>query len=312
MNIRKLSVTQGVVWVREAINVGVRNPRAIFGAAALFVGALYSLAALAVMPVAVQLQGRSDISMREAVGVAIPLFLVLTLAMPILLAGLMHVVREAEAGRPVRARDVFSALARGRGWQLALLGLVQLALSAAGAVLVIALAGSHYWPEYFKAVSDAMAGHVGTPPQPDHPLLMFLVQLVFNYFNYALMLLCIPLIAFSKLDLVDSVRLALRAAVTNAGTFVVAALLFFSGLIVAAVVVGVVVLVVGGLATLISPFLGAALTLVVYGAFAVAVLVVLAAVSHGAWRDTFGEAGNNGGTRTAPLTPATAPMQIEA
>lgn len=306
MNIRKLPVAQGVAWVREAINVGVRNPRAIFGAAALFVGALYVLAALAVMPVAIGLQGRSEVSLREAVGVAIPLFVVLTVAMPILLAGLMHVVREAEAGRPVRARDLFSGLKQGRGRQLALLGLVQLAFSAAGAVLVIALAGSHYWPEYFKAVSDAMAGHVGVPPQPDHPFLMMLVQLVFNYFNYALMLLCIPLIAFSKLDLVDAVRLAMRAALTNAGTFVIAALLFFSGLIVAAIVIGLATLVVGGLAALVSPFLGAVVSLLLYGAFAVGVLVVLVAVSYSAWRDTFGESGAD------TALPIGAPMQIEA
>lgn len=287
MNVRKLPVSQGLVWMKEAINIGRRNPQAVFGAAALFVVAIYCAAALAVMPVASRLHGRADMTMPEVMGFAVPLFLVLTFIMPILLAGLMHVVREAEAGRAVRARDLFSAFTHGRIRPLAMLGLVQIVLNLAGAVLVIGLAGSHYWPEYFKALQGAMSGHVAVPPEPDHPFLMLLVQLVFNYFSYALMLLCVPLITFSGLGLVESLRLGMRASVANVGANLLASLLFVAGLVVAALVTGLVAAIVVGLAALIHPALAALIALAVYAAFGIAVLVVLVAVSYLCWRDTF-------------------------
>ncbi|TBR11458.1 MAG: hypothetical protein EPO46_06420 [Lysobacter sp.] len=305
MRIRKLSAAQGLVWVREAINIGARNPRAVFGAAALFVAALYGFAALAVLPVAIGLQGRDQITLREAFGVAIPLFIVLTLAMPLLLAGLMHVVREAEAGRPVRARDLFAPFTQGRARPLVMLGLVQVALNLVGALLVIGLAGSDYWPEYFKALQGAMSGHVAVPPQPDHPVLMMLVQLVFNYFSYALVLLCVPLVAFSNTGLAESLRLGLRASVANVGANLLASVLFIAALVMAALVVGVAALVVGLVASLVHPLLGAMLSLIVYAGFAVVVLVVLVAISYVAWRDTF-----DTGDATAAVVPG--PAHIEA
>ena len=44
MDIRDLPASQGLVWFRQAIDLGAKNPRAVFGAAALAIIALYAAA----------------------------------------------------------------------------------------------------------------------------------------------------------------------------------------------------------------------------------------------------------------------------
>lgn len=305
MKIHRVPPARGVAWMGEAINVGRRNPRAVFGAAALFAVVLYGLLVLAVLPVAIGLKGAGTLTMRQAMGVVVPVFLVLTFVLPLLLAGLMHVVREAEAGRATAPRELFAPLRSGRAGTLLQLGLVQLALNAAGAMLVIGLAGTDYWPAYFKAVQSAVAGQVVTPPQPANPMLMMLVQFVFNYFSYALMLLCVPLILFSGKNLAESLRLGLRASVANAAPILLAAILFVIGLLVATFVIGLLTMIVAGILGLLHPLLAAVASLVGYGLLATVVLVVLVAASHAAWRDTF-EIASGAGSAVAP------PAHIEA
>ena len=47
MDIRKVPASQGLAWFTQAINLGARNPKAVFGAALLFLGVLWLLALLA-------------------------------------------------------------------------------------------------------------------------------------------------------------------------------------------------------------------------------------------------------------------------
>lgn len=306
INVRKVPVSRGIDWMRDAVNIGRRNPRAVFGAGVLFLCTLYFAGALAVLPVAVQLQGRQELSFRESLAQAIPLFVVFTLIMPVLLAGLIHVMHEAEAGRPTRARDLFAAFGHGRARPLMTLGLVQIVFNMLCLGLLVLLTGPKYWAEAVKAMQGALSGHYVVPPEPEHPMLVMLVnllQLVFNYFSAALMLLCVPLIALSRVGIVESLRLGFRASVVNLGANLLASVLFLVGLIVASVIVAVVSLVVGGIGSLVHPALGGALLLVIWLAFAAGVLVVLVAASYYAWRDMFDVPGE---------APAPAQMQIEA
>ena len=124
MEIRKLPIGQGLAWFRQAIDLGARNPRAVFGAALLFLLALYAVALVfAIVGAMVVGQGAAPAAgkgpdFRDALIVAAPLFLVVMVLAPILLGGLMHVIRETESGRPVRARDVFLPLRSPAGRRL--------------------------------------------------------------------------------------------------------------------------------------------------------------------------------------------------
>ena len=137
MDSRALPVAQGLAWFKQAIDLGSRNPRAVFGAAMLMILALYTAAMLMALVLAVMVGAGSATAgqapdLRLVMAVAIPLTLLVMFLVPILLGGLMHVVREAEAGRPVRARDVFAPLRSAHGRSLALLGLVQIAMTVVG------------------------------------------------------------------------------------------------------------------------------------------------------------------------------------
>ena len=173
--------------------------------------------------------------------VAIPLTLLVMFLVPILLGGLMHVVREAEAGRPARARDVFAPLRSAHGRSLALLGLVQVALTVVGGVVMVAIAGSDYWRDYMQAMQQVMTGVQPTMPQPADAGLLFVAQLAFNYFSYALMLFSIPLMLFSG-NSAAARRCATacaRPCATSAANMLAGAL-FIGALLVAALVVGLV------------------------------------------------------------------------
>ena len=296
MEIRSLPVGQGLAWFKQAIDLGGRNPRAVFGAALLLILAMYAAVLAVALGLAALVMGGQAVgeaaspSLAVAMWVAVPLMLLVMLLVPILLGGLMHVIREAEAGRPVRARDVFMPVREPRGRRLALLGLLQVALAAVGAALMMAVAGADYWRDYVAAMQSAMQGGVPAQmPQPRNAGLLFLVQLVFNYFSYAMMLFAIPLMLFSGSGFVDALRDSLRAAVRNVGANLLAGLLFIGALLVASLVV----LLVGGLASMVGSFihqaLGGLLLLVVMLGFASVVLVVVAGAAYLAWRDTFGE-----------------------
>lgn len=304
MDIRRLPASQGLVWFRQAIDLGAKNPRAVFGAAALAIIALYAavlaLALLMSMLLAGGKSGGQAPNLGLVMAVALPMTLAVMLLVPVLLGGLMHVIRETEAGRAVRARDVFVPVRSGSGRRLAWLGLVQVALAVLGGVLMVAVAGSDYWHDYLQAMQAAMQGSTPAVPQPQNGGLLFLVQLIFNYFSYGLMLFAIPLMLFSGNGLVEALRNALRASVSNVGANLLAGLLFVGTLLLAAVVVALLASLLGVLGSVIHPALGALLMMLTMLGFAGVVLVLVVGAAYLAWRDTFGDA----------ATPPAAPVQV--
>lgn len=293
MDIRRLPASQGLAWFRQTIDLGAKNPRAVFGAAALAIVTLYAAALAMVLLAGLLLAGTRAVGPAPGLGlimaVAVPLTMVLMLLVPILLGGLMHVIREAETGRAVRARDVFVPLHSAHGRRLAWLGLVQVALAVAGGVLTVALAGSDYWRDYLQAMQGALQGSTPAMPEPRHAGLLFLVQLVFNYFSYAMMLFAIPLMLFSGRPLGNALVDALRASVTNIAANLLAGVLFMAALVLAALVVALLASLLAALGGIVHPVLGALLMLLIMLGFAAVVLVVVVGAAYLAWRDTFGD-----------------------
>jgi uncharacterized membrane protein len=293
MNIRKVPAQNGIDWLRRAINVGGRNPRAVFGAAALFFVTLYAVAAIAVLPVASRLQGRSALSLGESLAAGIPLLLALAIATPVLLGGLMHVIHEVERGSPARARDLFSMIRQRRAPSLIGLGFVQVALNVAGVLLVVVAAGPDYVLDSIRAVQGAMEGKVITPrTQPNVALLMLLqlVNLLLNYLSVALMLLCVPLIVLSRTGFAESLRSGLRASWVNLAPNLLGGIVFAIAVVIAVVMVTLLSAIVGAIGAFVHPVLGGALALAIWLAFAVVMLVVAVAASYFAWQDMFADA----------------------
>ncbi len=291
MEIRKLPIGHGVRWFRQAIDLGTRNPKAVFGAALLLLVTLYAAALLLMLPAISALQGtgtkHAAANVLAMVGWLAPVFLVVLMLMPILFGGLMHVIREAEAGRPIKATALYSPFRQGKARTLAALGLVQLVLGVAGALVVAALAGANYWHDYMAAMQAAMGGLVPAVPQPEHPGLLVLFQLLFNYFSYAITLFSVPLILFSGQPLLQALKASTMAAMRNFSTNLIAGALFLAGVLVAALIV----MLLAGFASLLGSFVhtqvGALLAFFVFMGFGVIVIVVLTGGAYFAWRDTF-------------------------
>lgn len=315
MDIRALPVGQGLSWFKQAIDLGARNPRAVFGAALLVIIAMYTTV-LAVALLAAMMAGGGDPAsaaepdIRRAAMVAFPLFILIMLLVPVLLGGLMHVIRETEAGRPVRARDVFAPLGQPQGRRLAMLGLVQIVLAVVGGLLFMAVAGADYWRDYMEAMRGAMSGTLPVMPEPDHPGVLFVMQMAFNYFSYTVMLFSIPLMLFSGLSLGAAVRDSLRAAVRNAGANLLAGALFMGGLLVAALLVVLLVGLAMMIGSLIHGIVGSLLALLVGLGFAAVAMVLVVGAAYLAWRDTFGDATSGAGSSPTSVV-SSSPDRIE-
>lgn len=284
--IRKVPARRGLDWFLHAVNLGRRNPRAIFGASLLMMCTLYLVALVLSVPAATVLSNKSADPTQVLTSI-VPMFLAVLFLLPILMGGLMHVIREAEAGRPVRALDLFAPLRQRKAGALAALGLIQIVLAIVAGVFAGMLAGADYWSGYLDAVRGAMSGTTPVMPQPDHPGLMALVQLVFNYFSYAIMLLSIPLILFSGASLSSAVKDSLRASVSNVGANAFASLLFVVALFGSAIIVMLLAMLAIGVGSLIHAAVGALLGAMIYMAYGAAVLVVMMGAAYVAWRDTF-------------------------
>ena len=304
MPIRSLPMSRAWTWFLQAVNLGVRNPRAVFGAALLMVATLYLLV------MAGGLLG-SLLGGGEATTATLALMLVTVigvfLLVPVLVGGLMHVIRESEAGRPVVPRDLFAPFRQGRAGRLAAFGSLQVMAMLLGGLVTSQLAGSDYMAAYSDAVNAILQQKTPAPlPAPAHPGLLFLWQIAFNYLTTTVMLLGIALVALSGKRFSQAVGGSLRAALRNLAPNLFAAVLFFIAVIIAglmlSIVGGVVMLVLGKIFAPLAFIVGLLLAF----AFITAVLVVISGGGYLIWRDTFGDSGDS-------TVPSPAPMhQLEA
>ncbi|MCM2356163.1 MAG: hypothetical protein NDI68_05675, partial [Arenimonas sp.] len=107
MNIRKIDPNAVIACFTRAVDLGGRNPKAVFGAALLALAVVFGLGTVVMLAaIAVALGAGFDPKVAgPAAGLALvaPLMLVYMVLMPVLGGGMMHVVHESESGRPVSA-----------------------------------------------------------------------------------------------------------------------------------------------------------------------------------------------------------------
>lgn len=288
MNVRPLPIARAWDWFLQAVNLGVRNPRAVFGAALLMVGTLYLLVLAGGL--LGSLFGGGGTPGTATLALMLLTVVAVFMVVPVLVGGLMHVIRESEAGRPVQARDLFAPLRQGRAGSLAAFGSLQIAAMALGGMVTSQLAGSDYMAAYREAINAILQQQQPQPlPLPAHPGLLFLWQIAFNYFTTTVMLLGIALVALSQRRFGESIAAAARAALRNVAPNLLAAGLFFAAVVIAGLVISivgsVVLLVLGKLFMPLALVVGLLLTL----GFISAVLVVVCGGGYLIWRDTFGD-----------------------
>ncbi|MGY0505713.1 hypothetical protein [Luteimonas sp. e5] len=288
MTPRRVPVSRAWTWFMQAINLGARNPRAVFGAAMLLVGSLYLLLiAGTLLAATVGGGGQGTPALALMVLTALAVFMLV----PILIGGLMHVIREVENARPARAADIFQPLRSGRAGRLAAFGGLQIVVMGLAALVTRQLVGDDYAAAYMEAVNAALNQQTPQPlPPPAHPLPLFLWQTAVNYFTTTTVMLGIALVALSGLGFGQAVRAALHAALRNLAPNLLAAALYFGALVVAIMILSVIgsllLLVLGKLFMPLALVVGLLLTL----GFISAALVMVCGGGYLIWRDTFGDA----------------------
>lgn len=301
--IRKVPLTHGAQWLLRAINLGTRNPRAIFGAALLLIAVLYLVMWLFTMPLRVGDEPELE-TFFSTLAIAV---LAAVLVLPVLLGGLMHVIREAESGRPVRARDLFAPLRQHKAVPLALLGLIQIALALICGSLLLWATGLDFWSQYQEMARGAISGRVTNVPTAEQPALVVLVQLVYYYLSTAVVLVSVPLIMFSGLSISDAVKRSFGASLWNLGSYLFAAMLFMFGAMISGLLVSVASLLLMQVGSLIAPVVGQLLGLALLAVYGTVFLVVMCGTCYFAWRDVFAQ---DDGDAAAPAP--SAPGHFEA
>lgn len=309
MSIRSLPISRAWAWFLQAVNLGVRNPRAVFGAALLMVASLYLLV-MAGGLLGSLVGGGGGTPSTATLALMLLTVIAVFLLVPILIGGLMHVIHESESGRPAQPRDLFAPFRQGRAGRLAAFGSLQIMAMLLGGLVTTQLAGSDYMSAYSEAVNAILQQQTPAPlPAPAHPALLFAWQIAFNYFTTTVVLLGIALVALSGTSFGQAINGGARAALRNLAPNLLAALLFFAAVMVAglmlSVVGSVVLLVLGKIFMPLALIVGLLLTF----AFITAVLVVVCGGGYLIWRDTFADPA--GDSAAAPSTPA-APHSIEA
>lgn len=297
---RLVASVRAISWLTQALNIGTRNARALFGGAGLGVACLY-LTLVAVMAV-LQPPAASSVQTIDAQAIlraAAPVFVLMLLAFPLLLGGVVHLIDRTERGETVRALDVFAPLRDGRKvGALVAIGLLQVAISLMTLVAVMLLTGDDFWTDYMRAVQEVVNGRVGTPPDVRHPILLSLVQMVFNYISVITTLLSVPLVVCSGLGISGAFLGSLRAAARNLVPNLVAAAIVIAVVIAAGFVFVLITALAGQIGSLVHAAVGGLIVAALTFVFATVLITLLMAAAYFAWRDMFGD------DTTADATPA--------
>jgi hypothetical protein len=285
MATRAMGPLAGIGWLKNAINLGRHNPKAIFGGAALVL-LLSLLPSLATLPI--QLRGTPEPAIFAAM---MGLLMLAGLLLRPLFGGMLGIIHATEQGRPAKATDVFAAYRHGGGWlRLVGFGVLMLALYAVALAAIVAVAGTDIYTWYVHLMMQGAKAHQNVPLQLPTG---FWVAMAMG--SVLWLLICgIYAVGFTQAALTDRPVIgAIRDGVTGA----LKNLLPLVTLVVVSLIGGLVLMLVFVLAILLlavlAKFVGIWLIFVVmvplYIGFALALYVVMLGVMYYMWRDVCGE-----------------------
>lgn len=288
---RALNPGAGIGWLKNAVNLGRDNPKAIFGGIALV---FLSLA----LPIALfaTLYAYMDASRAAGTGF-FPLILVLVLALiPLMSAftiGLLRMIHKVESNLPARAGDVFAGFSDWRAilrviGLIVALALVQYSLLA---VLLGVLApgfGSWYLHDLQAAMHGPGAQRAASLPSGFAVgiSVAWLVGLVFN----AVHALGLGQIALGGRGVFQAMGDGIAGVAKNLLPLMVMLLALVAAMIVLGLAMALLVILLALVAKLIGAWLAVIIVVPLYIAFLLAVYVVMFGLMYYMWRDICGDA----------------------
>lgn len=290
MTARTVSMGAPFSWLMKALDVGRRQPRALFGGFALML-------LLAMIPSLMQLAGQALFGPESTTLIAIYGLSVLlsVVLMPPLSGAAFRLLHACETGQPASATDIFAGFTA-PGFALRMIAtmlLVLLGYLVVFGVLIALLPGKEFFLELAARFAVVTPGGqpdmTGLPPFPPSFLLWFLAAMA------ALLVLSNAyMLAFARAALND--RGPLGACVDgtvgtlkNVLPFTLIALAALVVGFIAAMIVSVVAVLVIGLLAKLSPALGIAVGVPIYLGLMLVFYVVAFGYYYHAWREIYAE-----------------------
>lgn len=294
ISIHTVPASKGLNWITQSLDVAGRRPGLVLSTMLLGLFLLLVVALFAAIPSAVLVaMAGADNALNLPfnpiwVLMALPV-LTIIFVQPLLFAGMLHVLREVDAGRPVGIMGILAGLAGGQAMALASIGLVQLAASALNVLFTRLFGGAEYMAQYSNYVASALKGVMVAPPVAEHEALMFLSGLAIGFFAFTAQMYAIAQVQFQRREPLAAVIASLIASVRNVLPLTVAGLVMAVGMF-----AGIIVLMLaGGLLVMIASFIAKALGSLVallVGLFAMAlVFTLMFGGIYLSWRDMFSD-----------------------
>jgi len=291
MQIRAMTPGTGWSWLKRGINLGVHNPRAVFGAAAL-------LMAVGLVPSCVQVLAQAVLHVEGGAELAlVGVFALVSLVVyPLLIGGFLRVIDASEHGRPTHATALFDAFRGGQGaGRMIGFSLAMTLVYVIVVFLVLRSFGPGFMEWYWKVMDTAMQQPGALDPKtlPPPPAdvqfgRVFLLSALAALFLGGTYAIGFGQVALASRSVGGALADGVVGTLKNVLPILVMAVCAFVmalGLIICVGIAGAFLGVLGGL---ISPALGLALALPVYFGMLLVLYVVMFGVMYFLWRDVCG------------------------
>lgn len=289
--IRSVSASAGVEWLKNAINLGRGNPRALLGGAALVVVAMVALM-FGVGIVQGLLVATAGAGTAMVVGMALSMIAVVV-GGSMLVVGFLRLVDDVENGRPAGPGRVFAGFSdvgtslRVIGFTLVLTLLQYLVL---GLLLAVVARDTLGWYARMMTLSDAAAMDPSMMALPEGLMLATIVSVVVGLAMYGVQSIGMCQIALRGRGVFAAIGDGVAGAFRNVLPLVVLLAVVIAALIAVAIVAVILALVVGLLAKLAGAWLALVLGVPLYLGFMLVMCVVSVGIAYHLWRDVCGGA----------------------
>lgn len=297
-------------WLRKSLDVGRRNPKALFGAIAFVI-----LVIVAMTMVQMVMQTAAQASMTGLMVVMAVMTLVNWVVLPPVMGGLFRVVDATDRGVPVSASDVFNGYGKGHGGKRLILTSLAYSLAYLAMIALLMLTPiGQFFREYFTiALATPMGGEPDVAAltalfantSPAIFLWLPVLGIVIATWMHAYML-ALATAALRDVDVPTAVVAGLLAALRNFLPLLGFLLVFMIAGFFALLLLGLVLGLLLGLLAMASPIL----VLLVMFPLMLLVLVGVYALMFGfyyhGWREIFGLADDD----SAPTSPSEGVVEL--
>ncbi|MCY7355172.1 MAG: hypothetical protein LH470_08885 [Lysobacter sp.] len=289
MTTRAMGPAAGWHWLKQGINLGRHNPKAIFGAVAL-------VALVALIPSVIQLVLTQGLKLTpETVLSVVGLTTLLSIVVyPLLIGGVLRVIDASENGRPTHAAAVFDTFKPGHdAGRLIGFGVLLTVLYIAAFVAVIGLFGKDFFGWYLQVISTAMQAQAPSPAvlpaMPEGLGLVMAFGVLVGLFFGGVYTIGFGQVALGGRGIGEALVDGVKGTMKNVLPIVVAAIIVIIGFIAIALVFALVGMLVAVIGSLLHPTVGLILLAPLYIGFLLVLYVVMFGAMYFMWRDVAGQ-----------------------